>query len=111
MTPCIQLHPNDDVLIARRQLVGGTPVDDITVKGLIPAGHKIARHALAAGAPVRRYNQIIGYASQAIAAGEHVHTHNLSLGDNKGDFARDYSFGADIKPEAPRRDASFMGIV
>jgi altronate hydrolase len=111
MTPCIQLHPDDDVLIARRQLVGGTQVGDIRVKGLIPAGHKIARHTLAAGAPVRRYNQIIGYASQAIAAGEHVHTHNLNLGDNKGDFARDYAFGADIKPAAPQLEASFMGIV
>lgn len=111
MTPCIQLHPDDDVLIARRQLVGGTPLGDIAVKGLIPAGHKVARHALAAGAPVRRYNQIIGYASQAIAAGEHVHTHNLNLGDNKGEFARDYAFGAGVKPDPQRLEASFMGIV
>lgn len=63
MTPCIQLHQDDDVLIARRQLVGGSLVGDVMVKGLIPAGHKIARHALAAGGPVRRYNQIIGYAA------------------------------------------------
>ena len=109
MTPFIRLHPADDVLIARSQLVGGTTVEDISVKGLIPAGHKIATHDIATGAPVRRYNQIIGFASKPIAAGEHVHTHNLWMGEAKGDFARDYAIGADVKPEAPRRHASFMG--
>ncbi len=114
MSPFIRLHPADDVLIARTQLVGGTQIDDaagpLTVRGLIPAGHKVATHALAAGAPVRRYNQIIGFASKAIAPGEHVHTHNLNMGPDKGDFARDYAIGADVKPVAPRREATFMGI-
>ena len=110
MTPFIRLHPADDVLIARAQLVGGSSVENITVKGLIPADHKVATHALAAGSPVRRYNQIIGFASKAIAAGEHVHTHNLDMGPDKGDFARDYAFGADLKPPPARSEASFMGI-
>ncbi|MDW5443953.1 altronate dehydratase family protein [Polaromonas sp. SM01] len=110
MTPFIRLHPLDDVLIARQQLLGGATVEGIAVKGLIPAGHKIATHAIAAGEPVRRYNQIIGFASKAIAAGEHVHTHNLDMGPDKGDFARDYAFGADVKPEPARLEASFMGI-
>src|SRR5674476_1116374 len=110
MTPFIRLHPQDDVLIARTQLIGGTPADNVVVKGLIPAGHKIASHAIAPGQAVRRYNQIIGFASQAIAAGEHVHTHNLDLGPNKGDFERDYAFGADLKVEPARRTATFMGI-
>ncbi len=110
MTPFIRLHPNDDVLIARSQLVGGTSVENISVKGLIPAGHKIATHAIDAGQPVRRYNQIIGFASKPIAAGEHVHTHNLDMGANKGDFARDYAFGADTKPEPAKKEATFMGI-
>ena len=109
MTPFIRLHPADDVLIARSQLVGGTSVESVVARGLIPAGHKIAAHDIAAGAPVRRYNQIIGFASKAIAAGEHVHTHNLWMGEAKGDFARDYAIGADLKPPAPRRNASFMG--
>ena len=110
MTPFIRLHPNDDVLIARSQLVGGTSVENISVKGLIPAGHKIATHAIDAGQPVRRYNQIIGFASKPIAAGEHVHTHKLDMGANKGDFARDYAFGADTKPEPAKKEATFMGI-
>jgi altronate hydrolase len=110
MNPTIRLHPQDDVLIARTQLVSGTVAEGIAIKGLIPAGHKIAVHALAAGAPVRRYNQVIGFASKPIAAGEHVHTHNLDMGPNKGDFARDYAFGADVRPVPLRREATFMGI-
>ena len=112
--PFIRLHASDDVLIARQQLLGGASVEGIAVRGLIPAGHKIATHAIEAGQPVRRYNQIIGFASKPIAAGEHVHTHNLDMGPNKGvnngDFARDYAFGADTKPEPAKKEATFMGI-
>ena len=106
MTAFIRLHPQDDVLIARSQLVGGTTAESVVVKGLIPPGHKVATRAIAAGEPVRRYNQIIGFASKPIAAGEHVHTHNLAMGD----FERDYAFGADVKPVPARREATFMGI-
>ena len=109
MTPFIRLHPSDDVLIARSQLVGGTSVESISVRGLVPAGHKVATRAIAVGEPVRRYNQIIGFASKPIAAGEHVHTHNLWMGEAKGDFARDYAIGADVKPAPARRQATFMG--
>ena len=110
MTPFIRLHPADDVLIACAQLPGGTVVEGITVRGIVPPGHKIATRAIAAGEPVRRYNQIIGFASRAIAPGEHIHTHNLDMGPDKGDFARDYAFGADVKPSAALREASFMGF-
>jgi altronate hydrolase len=84
--------------------------ESVTVKGLIPPGHKVATRAIATGEPVRRYNQIIGFATRPIAPGEHVHTHNLGVGDNGGDFARDYAFGADVKPAPARREATFMGI-
>jgi altronate hydrolase len=110
MTPFIRLHPADDVLIARAQLVGGSVAENVTIKGLIPPGHKVATRAIAQGEPVRRYNQIIGFASKPIAAGEHVHTQNLGLGPEQGAFARDYAFGADVKEQAPRREATFMGI-
>ena len=75
----IRIHPADDVVIARTQLVGGTAIasEGITVMGLVPPGHKVAVRAIAQGEPVRRYNQIIGTAKQPIAAGQHVHTHNL----------------------------------
>jgi altronate hydrolase len=110
MTPFIRLHPADDVLIARAQLVGGSVAENVTIKGLIPPGHKVATRAIAQGEPVRRYNQIIGFASKPIAAGEHVHTQNLGMGPEQGAFARDYAFGADVKEQAPRREATFMGI-
>src|SRR4051812_2356243 len=110
MTPFIRLHPHDDVLIARTQLVGGTVVENVTVRGLIPPGHKVAVRDIAPGEPVRRYNQIIGFASRPIAIGEHVHTQNLDVGPNGGDFVRDYAFGADVKPEPAKREATFMGI-
>ena len=110
MTPFIRLHPDDNVVIARHQLLGGTTLEDLAVRGLIPPGHKVATRALKVGEAVRRYNQIIGFASRPIAPGEHVHTHNLDMGPDKGDFARDYAVGADLKPEAPPREASFMGI-
>lgn len=106
----LRLHPADDVVIARSQILGGAVIEGIPVRGLIPAGHKIALRAIGSGQPVRRYNQIIGFASRAIAAGEHVHTHNLDMGPDKGNFKRDYAIGQDISPERERRQAHFMGI-
>ena len=106
----IRLHPADDVVIARQQLVGGTLLADENVKvsGLVPAGHKVATRAIGSGEPVKRYNQIIGFASRDIAPGEHVHVSNLVMKD----FERDYAFGADAKPVAPTEvPATFMGIV
>ena len=110
MTPYIRLHPHDDVVIARAQLVGGTRIEEVAVRGLIPPGHKVAMRDIAAGEPVRRYDQVIGFASKPIAAGEHVHVHNLGVGADGGAFARDYAFGASVKPEPARREATFMGI-
>src|SRR6266700_6604698 len=106
----IRLHPNDDVVIARQQLVSGTALLDENVKisGLVPPGHKVATRAIAPGEPVKRYNQIIGFAKRAIAPGEHVHLHNLAMGE----FTRDHAFGADAKPtQYAAQPATFMGIV
>jgi altronate hydrolase len=106
----IRLHPNDDVVIARAQLVGGTTLIDenVTVAGLVPAGHKVAVRAIAAGQPVKRYNQVIGFASRGIGPGEHVHLHNLQMGA----LELDYAFGADVKPtQYVATPAMFQGIV
>jgi altronate hydrolase len=106
----IRIHPNDDVVIARGQLVGGTRIESegITVAGLVPPGHKVATRAIAAGEPVRRYDQIIGSAKQAIAPGQHVHTHNLEFSS----FARDYAAGSAARAtEYVAAPASFDGIV
>jgi altronate hydrolase len=109
-SPAIRIHPADNVVIARRQLLGGTVLaeEGITVAGLVPPGHKIATQAIAAGQPVRRYNQIIGTATQAIAAGQHVHVHNLAYSD----FARQHEPGAAVTPTAYATEpATFDGIV
>jgi altronate hydrolase len=106
----IRLHHDDDVVIARQQLVSGTVLLDerVTISGLIPPGHKVATRAIAVGEPVKRYNQIIGFAKRPISAGEHVHLHNLAMGD----FARDYAIGADARPTRYIEPAAtFMGIV
>ena len=108
--PTIRIHPADDVVIARRQLLGGTVLEDegVTVIGLVPPGHKVAVRAIAAGAPVRRYNQIIGTAKQAIAAGQHVHSHNLEFSS----FARDYQASQGAHPTAfVDTPATFQGYV
>ncbi len=46
MSSHIRLHPDDDVVIARQQLMSGTSVENIAVRGLIPPGHKIATRAI-----------------------------------------------------------------
>lgn len=106
----IRLHPDDDVVISLDQLVSGAHIasENTTVSGLIPPGHKMATRAIEAGAAVRRYGQIIGFASQPIRPGQHVHTHNLEMGE----FERDYAFGAEVRETVPALlPASFEGIV
>ena len=60
--------------------------------------HSLARNGSlnTPGEAVRRYGQIIGFATQPIAPGEWVHTHNMAMGD----FARDYAWGVDARATA-----------
>ncbi|CAB3762063.1 UxaA family hydrolase [Paraburkholderia solisilvae] len=106
----IKLHADDDVAIARQAISRGTSLDDLhglTVLADIPEAHKVAIRAVAPGSPVRRYGQIIGFATQAIEPGEHVHVHNLAMGD----FERDYAFSSDVKPvQNAAEPLTFMGI-
>ncbi|HTW28592.1 MAG TPA: altronate dehydratase family protein, partial [Acetobacteraceae bacterium] len=82
--------------------------DGIAATDRIPAGHKVAIRPIAAGAPVRRYGQIIGFATQDIAPGRHVHVHNIGMGD----FAKDYAFGEAAQPtQYLDPPATFQGIV
>jgi altronate hydrolase len=90
------LHPGDDVAVALRDLPG------------VPRGHKTAVRDLAPGAPIRKYGQVIGLATAPIAAGEHVHTHNLGMGPHD----REYAFGTDLHAVEPVAEpACFQGIV
>jgi altronate hydrolase len=90
----VRLHPRDNVVVARIDILAGTEVEGLVCRDRIPAGHKVATSAIEAGEPVRKYDQIIGFAAESIAPGEHVHVHNVEMRD----FARDYAFGADMRP-------------
>jgi len=110
----VRLSPLDDVVIAKGPLLPRTvlesPDGNVTVGQMIPPGHKIAVRPVAKGQPVRRYGQVIGFASQDIAAGQHVHTHNIEV--HQGELKLDYAFCEDVQdvayvPEADRK--TFMG--
>ena len=77
MNDFVRLDPTDNVVTAIRALEAGVAVEGATTNVMIPRGHKIATADIAAGAPVRKYAQVIGYAAGDIRAGDHVHTHNL----------------------------------
>ena len=107
--PVIRLHPEDSVVIARATLLPGAPVgDNVCATARIPAGHKVAVRAIAKGEAITRYGQIIGFASEGIAPGSHVHVHNCEMGD----FAKDYAYGENAQPTAYFEPAAtFQGIV
>lgn len=107
----IHLHPSDNVAVARVPLSAGTGlrVDgvDVTVRESVPAGHKVAIAAIAVGETIHRYGQSIGRAKRAIAAGEHVHTQNLSFEELQ--FAYEYPSGDVPFPAEPKTMPTFLG--
>lgn len=106
MARYIVLNPDDSVAIALADLPAGEAVEGTALLSPVPRGHKIARRTIAPGGLVRRYGQIIGQATQAIAPGEHIHTHNIAMADHTADYA----FGADMRPMVPANEPrSFMG--
>jgi altronate hydrolase len=106
-----KLHSNDNVAIARNAIAKGTVLAEfanLVVTADVPAAHKLALAPVGLGEPVLRYGQIIGFTTQPIEPGEHVHTHNLAMGS----FERDYAFGEDARvPVPPARPATFKGFV
>src|SRR5689334_9031918 len=107
----IRLNPADDVVIARVELAAGTTLvkeGNVAVASRVPAGHKIAVRAVKSGQPVRRYNQIIGFATKDIAPGEHVHVHNVAMGEFERDFA--FSQGCS-RTDYVEKPETFQGIV
>ncbi|MBV8168884.1 MAG: UxaA family hydrolase, partial [Alphaproteobacteria bacterium] len=107
----IRLHPADNVVVARADLLPGTglPGTNVVTRTHIPAGHKVAVAPVAKDEPLRKYDQIIGFATEPVQPGDHVHVHNCAMRD----FDRDYAFGADMKPTADvpaAQRATFQGI-
>jgi altronate hydrolase/galactarate dehydratase len=105
MTAALRLHPADNVAVALADLKAGAQVLGVTAAGFVPRGHKIALSAIARGALVRRYGQIIGTATEDIPEGAHVHVQNLGMGPHQ----QDYAFGRDVRPLDPLSPATFMG--
>ena len=108
MSMTIRLDPADNVVTATRTLEAGTAVDDVVTTAIIPRNHKLASCEIKAGEAVRKYAQVIGYATEVIVAGGHVHTHNVEFRNTE----EDYEISTDLRPAVPVAEAardSFMG--
>ena len=104
----IRLTEADNVGVALRDVKQNESVESITTVEEIPKGHKVALKNISSGEAVKKYDQIIGYASTDISTGQHIHTHNIEFRptDHK------YEFGVDndepnLLPADKR--ATFMG--
>jgi altronate hydrolase len=108
----VVLRGDDNVAVAATPIpkgfviqLSGRPVE---VREPVALGHKVALRDIAAEEPVRKYGQVIGFASKPIAAGSWVHVHNV-----KADlFERDYAFATE-RPTvpAPNEVRSFPGFL
>ena len=102
----IRLDPSDNVLVARVALTPGVETDGVTTTTSIPVGHKIAAAPIAKGTVIRKFAQSIGRASEDIAAGDHIHTHNVDFEAVAGD----YTYSTNLRPAAaPATHDTFMG--
>ena len=106
----IRLAATDNVVVAVDPILPGNTAASVTARERVPRGHKLAVAPIAVNEPVRKYGQIIGFAARAIAPGDWVHEHNVSLHD----FAREYHFAEDGKNDEvlpPELRATFQGYV
>ena len=105
----LRLSAEDNVMVAVDEIrAGEAPASCPTAVERIPRGHKIATARIEAGAPIRKFGQIIGFASKPIEIGRWVHEHNCVVHD----FAREYHFCEDARESAilpVERQATFEG--
>lgn len=105
------LNPNDTVaILPERKAAGSDPLGvGNPLKTGVSAGHKLARVPHNAEDRIYKFGQIIGTATQPIAAGEHVHSHNCSFSSHD----EEYEIGVDLekaKAAVPvLQDRTFMG--
>ena len=103
MNPVIVISAHDNVATALEPLESGRTICAggrvVTVAEAIPRGHKLALVDIRAGDPVVKYGSPIGVASARIAAGAHVHTHNVASARGRGDLATEPAAAA---TDAPR---------
>ena len=81
LPPLLLLHPDDNILVARRDIAAGERVEidgeSLVMPAAIELGHKVARRDMASEARVLKYGAPIGSMKSAVARGAHVHMHNL----------------------------------
>ena len=82
----IRVHPRDNVAVVAADVQAGNAVcldDGIELRTveIITRGSKVALVPIPCGEAVIRYGEEIGRATADIAAGQHVHTHNLRRGE------------------------------
>src|SRR5690606_15016741 len=77
----LQIHPDDNVLVALRNLPEGTAIDfrgeRFALVGGVKAKHKFTIEPLAVGADVRMYGVLVGKTNTALARGETLTTENI----------------------------------
>jgi altronate dehydratase len=98
----LRIHPQDNVLIATRDLPAGLTLREsppVAVREAIPLGHKLASRPIGAGEDILKYGQPIGVAKQPIDAGEWVHVHNVAVAQRSGS----YDMGRDASAELARK--------
>lgn len=106
----LRLSQTDNVAVAASRIEDGDTIrDGLAARTRIPFGHKVALQPIAPGGPVRKFGQIIGFASAPIAAGDWVHVHNVEMHD----FDRDYRMAEEAHPVnvlPPEEQATFEGF-
>jgi len=109
----VVLNENDDVAVALRALKPGEEIalpDErkLKISAAVPKGHKVALRTIDKGEGVKKYAQLIGFASTEINGGEHIHTHNLEFRNT--DQSYDFSVDKREPPEAVGAD-TFQGYL
>ncbi len=106
----IYLHPDDNIAVASRSIPQGEAVQagpvTVIAREVIDLGHKIATRLIKKGEPVRKFGQIIGFASCDIQPGQWVHVQNVGVGP----LSLDYAFSSAVPPDPePITGRTFMG--
>ena len=109
-SPALLLHPDDNVAYVRQTIPAGTQVRvgryEFKAQEIVEQGHKIALTTIPAKHPVRRYGQVIGYATESIQPGEWVHRHNME----PGELTLDYAISSEVPPDPePILGRTFQG--
>jgi altronate hydrolase len=105
----LRLNDKDNLVVAVDAIELGARVENVVATARVPRGHKMATAKIPKAAPVLKFGQIIGFASEDILPGAHIHTHNCGFAA----FDRDYAFAQDAKTELIlplSQQATFQGF-